>query len=225
MISRILSFSLFILLLLCIPACEGDQHPGLIESKGIVRDYTGLDGCGYIIELPDGERLEPFYIDSSVVLFDGQHILVKYSLLSDHASICMVGNPARIYSIIEIGCSSINQVSIDFPIESLPDDPFDIDSVVISSDCLDIMVWYSGGCRPHNFSMVELPGFCGTPPFPPPTLLLCHDANGDACEAYIGETVSFDLTSLQVQDTTAVTFNLLLNFPGSSYIKTITYNY
>lgn len=223
--NRLLILFLFIPLFLGIAGCEGDPAPGIVESKGIVRDYTGLDGCGFIIELPDGKKLEPFYLDSSFTMFDGQHVLVRYAILEDHASICMVGYAARIYSIRETDCGPITRVDIDFPLETLPDDPFGIDTVVISKDCLDVTIWYSGGCKKHEFSLVELPISCGTPPVPPPTLLLCHDSNNDACEAYIRETFSFDLTSLQIQDSTSTTFNLLINIPNSSYSKTITYAY
>jgi len=205
--------------------CEGDPLHEINEATGIVKDYTGLDGCGFVIELSDGTKLEPFYIDTAFTLHDDQHVYVKYGILKDHASICMVGYPARIYSIHEANCAPIEQVTIDFNLETLPDDPFEIDTVLFSEDCLDIVVWYSGGCKTHEFKLVELPIFCGTPPVPPPTLLLSHNANRDACEAYIQETVSFDLTSLQVQDSTSTNFVLLLNFPGSTYARTFTYYY
>jgi len=217
--------SLSILFFLVIAGCEGVPDHGIRESYGIVKDYTGLDGCGFVIELEGGEKLEPFYIDSSFVLVDGQHVWVRYSILEDHSSICMVGSPARIYSIHEISCNPITQVGLDFPLASLPDDPFDMDTVFITGDCLTITLWYSGGCKDHLFSVVELPIWCGTPPVPPPQLLLCHDANKDACEAYLQETVAFDLTGLQIQDSTSVTFVLLLNIPGSNYSKTFTYYY
>lgn len=213
------------ILFLMLIACEGDPSHDINESKGIVKDYTGLDGCGFVIELSDGTKLEPYFIDSSFALQDGQHVHVKYAILKDHASICMVGYPARIYSIQEASCTPIDQVTIDFDPEQLPNDPFEIDTLFFKEDCIDIVVWYSGGCRTHEFTLVKLPIFCGTPPVPPPTLLLSHNANRDACEAYIQEIISFDLTSLQVQDSTSITFILLLNIPNSTYSRTFTYNY
>jgi hypothetical protein len=225
MVKRSIILLLSILFVLVITGCEGVPDHGIRESYGIVKDYTGLDGCGFVIELADGEKLEPFYIDSSFVLVDGQHVWVRYSVLEDHATICMVGSPARIYSIHEIGCDPITQAGIDFPLASLPDDPFELDTAFITVDCLDITLWHSGGCKDHVFTLVELPNWCGTPPVPPPQLLLCHNANNDACEAYLQEAVSFDLTGLQVQDSTSVTFVLLLNIQGSTCSKTFTYNY
>jgi hypothetical protein len=225
MVRRSVIPSLSILFLLVIAGCEGIPEHGMLESHGIVKDYTGLDGCGFIIELAGGEKLEPFYIDSSFELVDGQHVWVRYTFLEDHASICMVGSPARIYSIHEIGCDPITQVGLDFPLETLPSDLFEPDTAFITGDCLDITLWYSGGCKDHVFTLVELPIWCGTPPVPPPQLLLCHDANQDACEAYLEQTVSFDLSGLQVQGSVSITFVLFLNIPGSTYSKTFTYHY
>jgi hypothetical protein len=137
----------------------------------------------------------------------------------------MVGYPSRIYTIREIGCLPVEKIPADFNYEALPDDLFEIDTVLFTGDCIDIIVWYSGGCKTHEFRMVELPLLCGTPPVPPPVLLLSHDSNRDACEAYIRETISYDLTGLQVQDSCSTTFILTLNIPNSTYSKTFTYFY
>ena len=147
MLKQIISWLSIIISILTITGCEGDPSDDVKESTGIVKDYTGLDGCGFVIELSDGTKLEPFYIDSSFVFKHDQHVFVEYAILEDHASICMVGYPSRIYTIREIGCLLIEKVPLDFDYEALPDDPFDVDTVLFSGDCIDITVWYSGGCK------------------------------------------------------------------------------
>jgi hypothetical protein len=225
MINRVTYWIYILAAIFTLTGCEGEQPDIVKESTGIVKDYSGLDGCGFIIELSDGTKLEPFYLDSSFIFEDDQHVLVEYAILEDHASICMVGYPARIYSVREISCMPLEKVSLDFNIESLPDDPFEVDTVLFSGDCMDVVLWYSGGCKIHEFRMVELPLLSGTPPVPPPTLLLSHQANKDACEAYIRETVSIDLTGLQKQDTSMVRFILTLHIPNSTYSKEFIYEY
>jgi PKD repeat protein len=69
---------------------------------GTVVDYTGLDGCGLVIELDNGERLEPAEIVPNFVLKAGQRVRLSYTELRDWASICMVGRIVRIDCITEI---------------------------------------------------------------------------------------------------------------------------
>lgn len=73
---------------------------GLIPAT--VKDYTGLDACGYIIELDSGTKLEPAVIDPGFMLKDKQRVMLKYVELKDRASACMVGTIARITEIYEI---------------------------------------------------------------------------------------------------------------------------
>jgi PKD repeat protein len=69
---------------------------------GTVKDYTGLDGCGLIIELDNGERLEPAEIVPNFLLKEGQRVQFSYTELKDRASVCMVGKIVRIDCITEI---------------------------------------------------------------------------------------------------------------------------
>jgi len=67
--------------------------------KGTVRDYTGLDGCGFVIELNTGERLEPALVrDSNFVFHDNQKVWLSYKPCPNFMSICMVGD------IVEVMC-------------------------------------------------------------------------------------------------------------------------
>jgi hypothetical protein len=67
-------------------------------TKATIKDYTGLDGCGMVIELENGDEIEPSNLNSfssSVSITDGQKIWVKYHEIGG-ASICMVGPSVEI---------------------------------------------------------------------------------------------------------------------------------
>ena len=69
---------------------------------GTVVDYTGLDGCGLMIRLDNGEVLEPAEMVPDFVLKPGQRVRLSYTDLFDRASICMAGRIVRIDCISEI---------------------------------------------------------------------------------------------------------------------------
>jgi len=195
------------------------------EYYGIVVDYTGFDGCGFVIELDNGSRLEPVQMaDTGFTFRDGQRVALTFTAVN-LASICMVGQTVRIESIREVGCIPIQDLPISFRLEDLPNDPFTINSTTIVDDCLEIHLSYSGGCEIHQFTAFQLPVWCGTPPIPPPMLVLCHEDRDDPCDAYINETISIDLTSLRKAGAHATQFILTLNYDGASYQKTLTYKY
>jgi len=75
------------------------------ELTGTVKDYTGFDGCSYIIELDIGKKLEPVLVDTPFVFRDNQRVKLSYRELPEFASICMVGIIAEITCIEEIGDS------------------------------------------------------------------------------------------------------------------------
>lgn len=66
--------------------------------KAEFKDLTGLDGCGMVIELANGDRLEPTNLANfEIEVVDSRKIWVEYHVV-DGASICMVGE------IVEIVC-------------------------------------------------------------------------------------------------------------------------
>ena len=77
------------------------------ETKATVKDLSGLDGCGYVLVLESGEKLEPM-LDArqpsptikGIVLRDGMKVTCSYQVLNDRGSICMVGK------IVEVTCFS-----------------------------------------------------------------------------------------------------------------------
>lgn len=68
-------------------------------TVGVVADFTGLDGCGLIIQLPDGTNLEPIFNGDAPPV--GSTISFAYTPQPDMASICMVG------VIVVIDCYSV----------------------------------------------------------------------------------------------------------------------
>jgi hypothetical protein len=79
-------------------ACS-KSNSGFIKGK--LHDYTGLDGCGMLIDLDNGEVLEPINLSdfqTEVTIQDGQKVWVKYHETSG-GSFCMVG---KIVTIDEI---------------------------------------------------------------------------------------------------------------------------
>lgn len=69
---------------------------------GTVVDFTGLDGCGLLIQLDNGEILEPAEIVPNFILKNGQRVRLAYTELTDRASICMAGRIVRIDCIEEL---------------------------------------------------------------------------------------------------------------------------
>lgn len=76
------------------------------------------------------------------------------------------------------------------PVES---DPFDLKSITIEGDVAKITVAYSGGCRKHTFEIIWSESLTATNP-PRTDLLIIHNANGDMCEAYITDTLIFNVS-------------------------------
>jgi PKD repeat protein len=83
----------------CDSVYVGIQEP--CSLYGTVADYTGLDGCGLVIQLDNGEVLEPQQIVPEFTLKDGQRVVLSYTEIPS-ASICMVGKIVRIDCIREI---------------------------------------------------------------------------------------------------------------------------
>jgi hypothetical protein len=103
------------------------------------------------------------------------------------------------------------------------EDPVWITSAEIRDGCLHIAYQYSGGCNKHAFKLRIMPIFCGTPPLPPTTLELVHEANGDNCEASLTGFASYDLSRLQDSTHNQVVFYLRERHNG--YNKRFVYKY
>lgn len=68
--------------------------------SGTLRDYTGLDGCSWVIVKADGDVLEPMNIDSfGIDLHDYATVFFTYETQSEYGSVCMVGEVVTLTSI------------------------------------------------------------------------------------------------------------------------------
>jgi hypothetical protein len=76
-------------------------HEGM--TKATIKDYTGLDGCGMVIELENGTAIEPINLNSfssTVSITNGQKVWINYHEV-ELASICMVGPIVQIDELEE----------------------------------------------------------------------------------------------------------------------------
>jgi hypothetical protein len=85
-------------------ACNTSRktNGGNCDLTGVVKDYTGLDGCGLLIELENGDKLNPSKIKDDYPLKDGQKIRFSYKVLPDVMSICMAER-----AVVEITCIEV----------------------------------------------------------------------------------------------------------------------
>lgn len=201
-----------------------DIYEGNCQFPGTVKDYTGLGTCGLLIELDNGTTLEPLGLNSGSQQFqDGDRIKCSYTVIDTMVSACMAGQIARIDCIEHLSCDSI---PTDFDPSGYIDDPLtNLVKLEVSGDCVHITVQYAGGCEFHNFDLIHIGPWCGTPPVGPTQLKLFHDSNGDACEALITRTFSYDLSRFKDNSTNSVEMNLIYNTTDGVKTKLFTYNF
>lgn len=103
---------------LAFQGCNDDEPETRCTTYAIIRDLTGLDGCGFVFELADGRRLEPHrtYLFCGTPplpkeitedplynfeLVDGKLVKIGYRE-TGAASICMAGPVVKITCIEEV---------------------------------------------------------------------------------------------------------------------------
>lgn len=73
--------------MLCVGCVDG-VRPG----NATLHDYTGLDGCGWVIEADEGVVLEPLNLGEFIANPDpGMRLAIDYQEEGGYLSICMVG--------------------------------------------------------------------------------------------------------------------------------------
>lgn len=75
-------------------------------------------------------------------------------------------------------------------------DEYVLRAAAITDDTLRLTVSYSGGCEPHEFTLVTSGAFFESSPVRLP-ISVAHNANDDPCEAYPTEVYHFDLTGIK----------------------------
>lgn len=84
---------------------EGDTTATAIKcnKKATVKDMTGLDGCGLMFELENGEKLMPENPENMPAsLHDGQQVSISFTYLEDRVSACMAGKIVSIECLEEL---------------------------------------------------------------------------------------------------------------------------
>lgn len=96
------TFRLFIFLtfLTLAVSCDKEESYQYDTEAATIYNYTGLDGCSWIIQLDSGEKLEPSNLyEFGISIYDGKKVWISYSEESGYASICMIGPIVRIHSM------------------------------------------------------------------------------------------------------------------------------
>ena len=66
---------------------------------GTIQDFQGLDGCGFMIVLENGEKLQPVkYTTDNFDIKDGQKIKFNFEEVTNQIGICMAGK------MVEVTC-------------------------------------------------------------------------------------------------------------------------
>lgn len=115
--SLLLHLLIFIMLLFSLNSCAEKELPGTnCATLATVKDMRGLDGCGFVLVLDNGRKLEPVYPDRGwcgtvpdeqltalerFTLQDGQRVAIGYQE-SPRPSVCMVGQTVEITCISEV---------------------------------------------------------------------------------------------------------------------------
>lgn len=91
---------IFILFIVILQSCV--KKNGCSNSEHVIlRNLTGLDGCGWVLELDNGSKLEPRNLnDFNIELVEGKSLHVKTKEVEASAGICMVGK------IVDVTCLS-----------------------------------------------------------------------------------------------------------------------
>lgn len=114
--SSIFLFALIFSLLSLLSSCSDPVDEAACGSTlATVRDYSGLDGCGWVLVKDNGEVLEPYFpprcgndsfaegpqIDART-LRNGLRVRIGYEVMEDMASVCMAGKIVKVYCIEEL---------------------------------------------------------------------------------------------------------------------------
>lgn len=86
------------LLLVIVTATSCTKENKAEEATGTVRDYTGLDGCGIMIDLDGGGSLEIISLPANTSLITGRRVKITFKS-EPRMSNCMAGTTAHIKSL------------------------------------------------------------------------------------------------------------------------------
>lgn len=79
-----------------------DSSTEVSNVSATFQDYTGLDGCGWILITSNGNKLEPANLSElEIKPQEGKKVTISYQIMPDMMSICMVGQIVKITNIKE----------------------------------------------------------------------------------------------------------------------------
>lgn len=92
--------SILALVIITLTSCNSNvKCENCITGKLI--DMSSLDGCTWLIELENGERLNPINIfEFDLEKTDGLKVYLKYEKVDNIATICMSGKAVKLFCII-----------------------------------------------------------------------------------------------------------------------------
>lgn len=155
---------------------------------------SGRDGCG--------ERAaRPSSACKGVVRANVAACMLVLGLLA--STVCGRGRPPAApgpldtaVAVTPAGATSSGVRSGTVVVSNAPggwgDDDYVLNAAAIAGDALTLNVSYGGGCATHRFTLVASETFMESFTVQL-AVLLAHDANGDACEAWLTEAYRFDL--------------------------------
>ena len=84
-------------------SCKKDGNPDKNAVAATLYDYTGLDGCSWVVDLEDGSGICEIagFPDTDIDIKDSIKVWVTYQPADTQISICMVGPRVKITGIWE----------------------------------------------------------------------------------------------------------------------------
>lgn len=188
---------LFLIFSIFLTACQENEDEITIEATGIVIDYAGAGNCGFVIELDNGNRIQPMYFPDGFTFAQGQRVLVEYVELTNVVPSCDRGAACEIKYIEELNCAPYVDLYFN-NYDSLARDPVYIHEAFVDGDCLQIKLSYSGGCQEHTIDLARMHPWTASSSTVS-TFEIRHNANGDMCEAFFTRELRYDLTPLRLE--------------------------
>ena len=183
-------------------AFDNNGLDGLEAYATIVDAGVGAaDGCGWMLQIND-EYVHP---ENLPIEFqeNGLDVYICYSLRNDSFYCGIAAIPYQSIDILNIYQQNRNCLPIhtyNSNTYSYHTDAITINEITIISNCLQIDLSYSGGCKTHEFLLfadLSIPDL---------SFKLAHNANDDPCEAWLTTTISYDLSPFKNPDSSSVGF-------------------
>lgn len=178
---------------------EPSEYKESCTSSGVVVDMTGLDGCGLMIQLEDGKKLEVVGMPKGVALNAGDSVVFDYEP-AEGMSICMAGEMVNItcYNVVSNGaskCSSFSFTNIDSSLlDTLPD--YQVYGWRTEGTSLLLDIGYSGCDRDRGFQLFVSNAQMRSMP---PQNVAVLSFTPQMCEAYFRDTLCFEMNKLGME--------------------------